>query len=154
MHTIYINNGVYDFINQLPQIIYSTIISGIIRIILSFLSSTQANVVQIKNLNKKKNNYKRKYKQKMNIIKIKFILFFIINFLLLILFWFYLSCFCTVYKNTQIYLIKDTLISFGLSMVYPFFICLFPCIFRIYSLSSRKNKRKFCYSFSKLLQLI
>ena len=54
MHTIYINNGVYDFINQLPQIIYSTIISGIIRIILSFLSSTQANVVQIKNLNKKK----------------------------------------------------------------------------------------------------
>ena len=154
MHTIYINNGVYDFINQLPQIIYSTIISGIIRIILSFLSSTQANVVQIKNLNKKKNNYKRKYKQKMNIIKIKFILFFIINFLLLILFWFYLSCFCAVYKNTQIYLIKDTLISFGLSMVYPFFICLFPCIFRIYSLSSRKNKRKYCYSFSKLLQLI
>ena len=54
MHTIYINNGVYDFINQLPKIIYSTIISGIIRIILSFLSSTQANVVQIKNLNKKK----------------------------------------------------------------------------------------------------
>ena len=54
MHTIYINNGVYDFINQLPQIIYSTIISGIIRIILSFLSSTQAKVVQIKNLNKKK----------------------------------------------------------------------------------------------------
>ena len=90
----------------------------------------------------------------MNIIKFKFILFFIINFLLLILFWFYLSCFCTVYKNTQIYLIKDTLISFGLSMVYPFFICLFPCIFRIYSLSSRKNKRKYCYSFSKLLQLI
>ena len=48
MHTIYQNQGVYDFIFQLPQIIYSTIISAIIGVILSKLSLTQSKIVEIK----------------------------------------------------------------------------------------------------------
>ena len=71
---------------------------------------------------------------------------------LLVLFWFYLACFCAVYKNTQIYLIKDTLISFGTSMIYPFGLYFFPVIFRMNAL---KRKNKDCmYNFSKILQMI
>ena len=62
--------------------------------------------------------------------------------------------FCGVYKNTQVYLIKDTLISFGLSLFYPLLINLAPGIFRIPSLSGKKKQRSYLYGISKLLQLI
>ena len=56
--------------------------------------------------------------------------------------------------NTQIHLIKDTLISFSLSLVYPFFIYLIPGLFRIPALSEPKNKRNYLYNFSKFIQMI
>ena len=39
-------------------------------------------------------------------LKIKFILFFIINFIFILLFWYYLSCFSAVYKNSQYHSLK------------------------------------------------
>ena len=62
--------------------------------------------------------------------------------------------FGAIYKNTQVHLLKDTLISFGLSLIYPFGIYLLPGIFRIPALSNRKNKRECLYNFSKLLQML
>jgi hypothetical protein len=42
-----------------------------------------------------------------------------------------LACFWTIYKNTQILLLKDTLISFSLSLLYPFLIYPLPAFLRI-----------------------
>ena len=82
---------------------------------------------------------------------IKFILFYIFDFLFLLIFWYYLGCFCAVFKNTQFFLIKDTLLSFILSLMYPFVLNLFPGLFRIPSL---KNKIKCVYYISKIIQNI
>ena len=60
--------------------------------------------------------------------------------------------FGVIYKNTQINLLKETLISFGLSSIYPFGIYLLPGIFRIPALSNKKNKKECLYKFSKILQ--
>ena len=60
--------------------------------------------------------------------------------------------FGVIYKNTQMHLLNDTLISFGLSLVYPFAIYLFPGIFRMIALSKANKKRECLYTFSKLLQ--
>ena len=80
------------------------------------------------------------------------IIFFIISFLFLLFFWYYLGCFGAVYKNTQIYLLKDTLINFGFSLIYPFILNLFPGILRIPSL---KNKNKeIIYKISLYIQFI
>ena len=124
--------------------------------LLSKLTLTQANIAEIKSTKSERDSlkYKTEFNKFKKIIKIKLILFFVINFVLLILFWYYLSSFCALYKNTQIYLIKDVLISFGLSLIYPFAINIFPCIFRIYSLKERNNKHKYSFIFSKILQLI
>ena len=62
--------------------------------------------------------------------------------------------FCAIYKNTQLHLIKDTLISFGLSFIYPFGINLLPGLFRIPSLSDKKGNRKYLYIISKILQML
>ena len=60
--------------------------------------------------------------------------------------------FGAIYKNTQIHLLKDTLIGFGLSLFIPFIFYLIPPIFRIPSLSNAHNKRQYLYNFSKFLQ--
>ena len=62
--------------------------------------------------------------------------------------------FCAIYINTQLHLIKDTLISYGLSMIYPFAIYLAPGVFRIPSLRAKKHDKEIMYKFSKILQLI
>ena len=104
MHKIYEDKGNFNFIYQIPQIIYSTIISNIIIIIIAYFSLTEKNIIEMKNINQNQND---KISKILKCIKIKFISFFIINYLLLLLFWYYISCFCAVYKNTQIYLTKD-----------------------------------------------
>ena len=58
--------------------------------------------------------------------------------------------FGVIYRNTQLHLLKDTLISIGLSLILPFIIYLLPGIFRIPSLYNRK--RKCLYNLSKILQ--
>ena len=52
--------------------------------------------------------------------------------------------FCVIYKNTQIYLLRDTLMIFGLSLIIPFIIYLLPGIFRIPALS-KASKKEYVY---------
>ena len=87
-------------------------------------------------------------------MKIKFGIFFILNFILLVLFWYYLTCFNAIYKNTQIYLIENTFISFGFSLFYPFIINILPTIIRMYSLHSLKKNQNYLYKVSQILQLL
>ena len=62
--------------------------------------------------------------------------------------------FCAIYSNTQIHLIKDTIISFVLSLFYPLGIYLIPGIFRIHALSNSKTKRSYLFRISKVIQMI
>ena len=152
MGKINIDGGAFNFIYNLPQIIYSSIISAVINIVIKLLAITEDNFIEFRNKSKKEkrililaSNLKTKY-------KIKFIFFFIIDLMFLGCFWIYLSCFSAVYQNTQIHLIKDTLISFGTSFISPLAIYLLPGIFRIPAL---KNKnRKIIYGISKIIQLL
>ena len=153
MHKIYKDEGSFNFIYQLPQIIYSTLISSILNIILNLFSLTEGNILSFKNNKEKRNLTKRKNKLQKK-LNIKFALYFIISFIFLVFFWYYLSMFSAVYKKTQYHLIKDTLISFGLSFIYPFGIYLLPGILRIPALSSKKIKRIYLYKCSKTLQIL
>ena len=153
MHKIYEDNGAFNIIYQIPQILYSSIISAIINIILKQLSLSEKKMLIIKqetNLTKKQQISKIILK----CLTIKFIIFFILNYLLLLFFWYFIACFCAVYTNTQIILIKDTLISFGLSMIYPLGLNLLPVFFRIPSLRASKKDKKCIYKFSQILSLI
>ena len=107
MHGIYEQEGVYDFLYFLPQIIYSTIIITIITTILKNLTLTQRDILNIKTINDL-----IKLKQvtfgTVKHVKIKIIIFFLLGFFILGFSYYYLSVFCVVYSNTQFYVIKDT----------------------------------------------
>ena len=103
------------------------------------MSLSEKSIIEIKN-DKNIDITSDKFKKSIKCLIIKFILFFIFSLAFLCLFWYYLGCFCAVYKNTQIPLLKDTLISFVLSMIYPFGTCLLPGIFRIIALKDKKKE--------------
>ena len=151
MHKLYEDGGKFNFIYQLPQILYSAIISGIINVIIKTFALSSGVIIGLK---KEKNvdEIKNKEKKVLNKLRIKFILFFILAFILLITFWFYITCFCGVYINTKLHLIKDTIFSFVLSLIYPFGIYLIPGLLRIHALNA---KDKTCiYKLSSLLQML
>ena len=151
MHKIYSDKGDFDFIYNLPQILYSAAISGFINALIQAMALTSSSFINLKEKGNK-NNIKKIAEETKTIIKIKAFLFFAVSIALLVAFWFYLGCFCAVYRNTQIHLIKDTLISFGTSMIYPFAIYIIPGIFRIPSL--KKKDSEFMYKFSKAIQIL
>ena len=104
-------------------------------------------------MRKKKNLQKSKYQNLVSSIKCKFILFFIVINIFSILFWYYVGCFCSVYKNTQIHLLSDTLVSFALSLLYPLVLYLLPGIFRIPALNNKEKKEEYLYRLSLIIQL-
>ena len=53
MHKIYKDEGTFNFIYQLPQILYSTIISAVINIIIKKLALSEKDVLRIKQQKKK-----------------------------------------------------------------------------------------------------
>ena len=152
MHQIYINYGLINYLNQIVSIVYSSLIPAVINTILKLLSLSENDILRIKN--HKGSKLIKTAKQIENCLKIKYIIFFIICYALLFFFWYFISCFCGVYKNTQIVLITDTFISFGLSLIYPFGLYLLPGIFRISALKSKKKDKKCLYKFSNLVALI
>ena len=153
MHKIYEDGGEFNFIYQIPQIIYSSIISGILFTILKLIALSENIVLEIKN-EKNIKLLKEKKKSSLRLLKIKFISFYVITFFLLMMFFYYLASFCAIYRNTQIHLIKDSLISLALSMIYPFFICLLPGLLRIPALKEKSGFREYMYNISKFLQMI
>ena len=111
-------------------------------------------VIETEIIEFKKNNDIKECENKLpkliKCIKIKFICFFALSSIFLILFSYYVSCFCAVYKKTQIILIKDTLISFGLHLLYPFIFYAIASIIRIFSVQKPEKFLEFFYETSKL----
>ena len=148
MHKIFINYGKYNFIQQIPQIIYTTIVSQLLEIFLCFLSLTDTHIYQIKHLNQPK---------KIDIIKIlrcmktKLFFFFLFTFIFFGFYWYIISAFCAVYENTQIAFLKDALFSFLLSLLYPFVLYLFPSSLRIISLRQSVKGLKCIYKLSDII---
>ena len=154
LHKIYEDEGKFNFGYQLPYIIYSAIISTLVlRLMLQFLVLTDKDIQQVK-LEESKDMAINMKKKKLKCMKIKFAIFFILNFILLVLFWYYLTCFNAIYENTQVYLIENTFISLAFSLFYPFIINILPMIMRISSIHSSKKDQDYLYKASQIIQLI
>ncbi len=72
----------------------------------------------------------------------------------MLFFAYFISCFSAIYKNTQMILIENTLMSFCLSMIYPFALYLFPGLFRIPALRAKNKDKKCLFKFSNLFAII
>ena len=153
IHKVYEDKGSYDTSYFMPLIIYSFFISYYINILIKYITLSERNLLELKR-EKIINHLFDKQAKVQRCLIIKYICYFIISFIFLIFFWYYLSSFCAVYQNSQVYVIKNTFISFIIGLIYPFFTNLLPGIFRLYSLNSKKDKRECIYKFSQFLQIL
>lgn len=150
MNRIYEDKGAYSFINKLPQLIYSSLITSILNISCKYLALMEREILKIRKVGEEE--YDKESKKVIKCIKIKFSIFLGMNILFLVAFWYYISAFCAVYKNTQIILIKDTLISFAFSFLYPLIIYLIPGTLRFISL--RNKDRECLYKLSIIISKV
>ena len=151
IHKVYEEGGNYKIGYFFPKIIISFLISHVLTSVIKYFFLSEKNINDIKN-----ENNTIKLKDKVVLVKktlvIKYICFFAVGSAFELLSWYSLSAFSSVYHNTQIILIKNTLIAIAISFVYPFIINLIPGLCRIYSL---KDARRRClYNFSKILQIL
>ena len=153
MHQIHEVHGQFDLLYQIPQILYSSIISTLINTVLHKLALSEDSFIKLKHIK----NFEKAKKLSESIKRcliIKFIIFIIISFILMLFCWYYISSFCAVYINTQSILFKDTIIGFLISMVFPFVLCLLPGICRIPALRAKNKDKKCWYKFSGCAEYI
>ena len=142
MHKIYINYGKYDFIQKIPQMVYTVAASQLIEVFICYLSLTDKHYYQIKTsrkINGINNDINNKVFNTLKCIKYKLICFFVFTFLFLGFYYYLISCFCAVYRNTQKIFIKDFLLSFFAGLIYPIILYLIPSVLRIISLRVSTN---------------
>ena len=151
IHQIYEDQGEYNFGYQIKKIFLAFIIAYILSSIIKYFFVSTRDILKIK-YEIDVERASDKVEELKKCIVIKYTSFFIVDIVFVIFLWYYLSSFCAVYKNSQICLIINTIISFSLSFLYPLIINLFPGIFRIMSLKNKNNKLFFIIS--KIIQFL
>ena len=104
-------DDISTFWSNIDNTVYSSILANTLLIILKLLCLTHNSVRKLR----------------------KIPLFF------LIIFGFYVLCFCAVFENTQIELVKSTFTSWLISLFYPFIICFITSIIRKLSFSFKSK---------------
>ena len=101
IHKIYQDKGEFNFLYQIPQTLYSTLIAKFIDTLIKNLALSQDIIITLKNDKIKKDNLEMKHKKLIRILNIKFSLFFVLGFIVLSFFWYYITCFCGIYKYSN-----------------------------------------------------
>ena len=138
---------------NLVRSLSSSIISSIILVFLKLLCLTHHSIRKIKKeINIK--DVEKKSKKILTCVKFRISIYYIFSLIFLLVFGFYVACFCSIFENTQLLLLQSMATSWALSLFYPFIICFFTTIFRICSLNCGKRGISCCYSINKLFQML
>ena len=135
-HT-YHNNGVVDFVSNIPKSIYSFLVTVLITYFLVHLSNSKSKLKSILTKSKSIKEYNINCKKELKCLKIKLIFFFSIDFILYIFFWYYSSAFCAVYHNSQFFWVYGSLESITIGLILPFFLCLIVAFLRYIALKKQ-----------------
>ena len=122
--TKYKNGGALDFIISFPKTLYSYIIGFIVGFLSKSLANEKKDVTSLIQNEKNKVEFNIMARTILRKLQRKLVLYFIINFMIILFFWYYTTAFCAVYSQTQMEWLKDGLTSFGISLGLPFVICL------------------------------
>ena len=95
MHKLYEDEGKFIFIYQLPQILYSSLISIVLNTLLKILALSEEEIINLKKMKRRKNkgDIEKKEVEIKDKMKIKFIAYFIVSTIFLFFFWFICRCF-------------------------------------------------------------
>ena len=154
MRRKYTQNQNMTFIEKLPQFIFTLLVAHALEVLLCYLGMTDTHFYEIKELPSKDKKKGEKVMDILSKIKKKLVSFFCVTFILFLFFWYFISAFCAVYQNTQIIYLRDSMISFAISLIDPFFIYGLTCLLRWISLLTLCKKKCCCKIVFKISDII
>ena len=153
MHKLYEDYGKYNLLYRLPMIVISDLSMKLMSIILEILIDFQEKFIELKiylgsskNIENIKDEKGRSIKKS---FKIRKIIFYIINIILNIFGWYFISCFFAVYHNTQKFLFFDFLLTIPTNIISCLLYCLLYLCLHILIKGDYSNKKKIILKFFK-----
>ena len=147
LNNIYDNENEFGFSFMIKPMGFTILICYGVNFLVKFLLKTHSKLVDIK---EERLDRKEGFKK----IICKLIFYFLITLSIMTFGWFYVTCFCGIYRNTQMLLLKCALYSLGITFAYPFLICLIPTSLRIVSLNDETKSKECFYKASFILSFI
>ena len=151
LHEIYETDNTNNIGKFIPYIIISFIICYILDKVIRYISLSDNNIYSV-NTEALFNNAKIRARKVKNLLLIKYITFYTLGLISILIFGYYLATFGAVYQNTQFILIKNVLMSYAISLVFPFIIIVLPSMFRRFAL--KDATRQCMFNFSRILQYL
>ena len=133
----YHNDGVLDFISGLPKSFYSFIATLIITNLLRMLSDSKNELKKLIIHKRNHKDYAYLISIKLRTLSKKLIVYFILVISLELVFLYYITAFCAVYRNSQKYWFIGCLQSFGIDTSLSIIICIFLALFRYLAIKKR-----------------
>ena len=143
-------DDISGFWKSIANSVYSSLLSSTLLIMLKFICLTH-NSVRVLRKFKDLTVAKEKSVCVLRCIKVRVVLYYMLSFVFLIIFGYYILCFCAVFENTQIQLVKSTFTSWLISLTYPLIICLITSIFRALAF---KCKNRILYAIKQIMQFL
>ena len=134
--------------NQIYRIVYASMCAEIINFLIHFLASSKDKIELLIKKEKSSDNFRIEVVKVLKSMKRNYLIFLIINCLFIIFFWYYLSTFCNVYKNSQWDWFEGSVITFIVIELLPFLFCFLITCLRFLGL---KCKMEGAYKLSQCL---
>ena len=147
LNNIYENKNKFDIPFMVRQLALTFLICQGLNIIFKLLMITDNLILRMK-------YEKDSSDEGIYSIKCKLILYFILCLIIILFGWYYIGCFCAIYRHTQIILMKCAGYSLCISFVYQIFLSLLSPAFRKCAINSQTKDKKCLYEFSKILSYL
>ena len=138
----------FFFKNQIYRIIYATMCAEVINFLINFLTGSKDKIELLIKREKNNDTFRIEVVKVLKNMKRKYLIFIILNYIVIIFFWYFLSTFCNVYHNSQLDWFYGSLITFAVIEILPFIFCLFISAMRFLGL---KCKMEGAYRLSQCL---
>ena len=152
MQIVYLNKGslVKFDLKILVRTILTSLISTIILIFLKILCFSHYSIQRLRKIENIE-EAKAKSVHVIRCIKCRIFLYYLLSLIFLLAFSFYVTCFCAIYPNNQVSVLRDLIMSLILTLIYPFGLVILTSLFRRCSL---RFDLSCCYCVNRLLQKI
>ena len=130
----YHNDGILDFFSGLPKSIYSFVATLITTNLLRMLSNSKGELIEVITKRRIYKDYLHLIKIKLDKLRRKLIIYFILVYILELFFLYFVTAFCAVYRNSQKFWFFGCLESFGMDSLVALIICIFLALFRFISI--------------------
>ena len=138
----------YILSHEIGICILSGFLSSIVGFLFDYFLSVKSKFVALIRYEKNHDQFLKKAKSEMQKYKIKLIIVLVVNCILMLFFWYYISSFCAVFPKTQAEIIAITIIAIIFGVIFQFIFALIIAGLRYVGL---KYKQSIIYRISQIL---